>query len=103
MRFLASSLSLSALHPVHLVSGLAGGDVRFHIRSLSPAGAGVVSLAGGDLGLVGLHLGLAVPQQGRVHSDVGTGSSDTVGAVSQDLSLLSCYRGRSAARSTGWC
>ena len=56
-------------------------NILLHIRSLSPAGAGVVSLAGGDLGLVSLHLGLAVPQQGRVNSDVSTGSSWTRSSI----------------------
>ena len=56
-------------------------NILLHIRSLGPAGAGVVSLAGGDLGLVGLHLSLAVPQQARVHSDVSTGSSWTRSSI----------------------
>ena len=48
-------------------------DVLLHVCGLSPAGAGVVSPAGGHLGLELLHLGLAVAQQGRVHCDVSTG------------------------------
>ena len=46
--------------------------VLLHGDRLSPAGAGVVGLAGGDLALEGLHLGLAGPLQGSVHRDVST-------------------------------
>ena len=47
-------------------------NILLHVGGLRPAGAGVVRLAGGDLALEGLHLSLAVAQQGRVDGDVGT-------------------------------
>ena len=60
-------------------------EILLHVGGLSPAGAGVVGLAGGDLGLVRLHLGLAVTQQGRVDSDVSTGSTWTRSSITSEM------------------
>ena len=62
--------------------------VLLHVGGLSPAGAGVVGLAGGDLGLVRLHLGLAVTQEGRVDSDVSTGSTWTRSSINLENVLF---------------
>ena len=50
-------------------------SLLLHSGSLTPAGTGVVRLTCVYLGLVSLHLGLAVPQQRGVDGDVFTCST----------------------------
>ena len=50
-------------------------SLLLHSGSLSPAGTGVVSLTSCYLGLVSLHLGLAVSEQRGVDGDVFTCSA----------------------------
>ena len=72
-------------------------NILLHVDSLCPAGAGVVCLAGGDLALEGLHLSLAVAQQGGVDGDVGTVMSWVRSSIIISLqfcsaALLQCYQ-----------